>query len=176
MVTGGARSGKSSYALSLGDSFSRKAYLATAQALDQEMQERIEKHKKYRDPSYVTFEAPLELPQVLLNCIPRFDFLIVDCLTFWLCNLLLSSDGLLPLEKKIESLMNVVESHHSSTLVFVSNEVGMGIVPDSQLGRQFRDLQGMLNQRVGRLADEVIFMVSGFPLMVKSKERAYENV
>ncbi len=175
MIVGGTRSGKSRYALSLGESFDKRAYLATAQALDREMKERIEQHRKDRDPSYTTFEVPIELPEILSSCLPRFDFILVDCLTFWLSNILLSSTSISHVQEKVNALLSAVQSNQT-TLVFVSNEVGMGVVPDSDLGRQFRDFQGILNQRIAQLADEVVLMVAGLPLFIKNKERTYENV
>ena len=173
LVTGGARSGKSRFALSLGEAFSKKAYVATAQALDREMAERIAKHREGRDPAYVTFEVPIELPQFLRSSAHSFPFVLVDCLTLWLANLL-QGEKSGSVENEIEDFLTGLEA--SSTLVLVSNEVGMGVVPSSDLGRRFRDLQGLLNQQVGDRAHEVYFMVAGLPLVLKKKEGIYESV
>ena len=173
LITGGARSGKSSYALSLGETFAKKAYFATAQALDLEMERRIAKHKQERDSSFRTFEVPIELDRAILKYASQFDFVLVDCLTLWLTNLLLQEN--VSIEERIKKFLHAIETV-KSVLVLVSNEVGMGVVPDSKLGRQFQDLQGALNQKAARLADEVIFMVSGFPLFIKKQEFSYERV
>lgn len=169
LITGGARSGKSRYALSLGSRFSKKAYIATAQALDSEMLERIKRHRLDRDPSYTTFEVPLELPRALTNLIPNFEFIVIDCLTLWLSNLFLQTEDRNRVQNEIERLIETVRTN-SSFLVIVTNEVGMGIVPESAMGRCFRDLQGTVNQELAQGAEEVIFMVSGFPLIVKKEE------
>lgn len=172
LVTGGARSGKSSYALQLGKTFSKKAYVATAQALDREMRERIEKHRKERDASFVTVEAPFELTGTLQKLSAGFDFVSVDCLTLWLSNLLLKGSNPSILEQEIGNFLNFLPAR-PFTLALVSNEVGMGVVPDNELGRKFRDLQGELNQQVAERADEVILMVSGLPVFVKKEESSY---
>ena len=172
LVTGGTRSGKSRYALSLGREHLKKAYIATAQILDEEMRERVRKHRSERDASFTTVECPLELPQILLQSFPKFDFILVDCLTLWLSNCLLSPGGRSFLENKMEELLAAVQENQG-TLVFVSNEVGMGIVPDTPLGREFRDWQGSLNQKIASAAQEVVFMVAGLPMSLKKEEWAY---
>ena len=174
LVTGGARSGKSSYALQLGKTFSKKAYVATAQALDQEMLERIEKHRKERDASFATVEAPFELTGALRKIPAGFDFVLVDCLTLWLSNLFLKDQHPSALEQEIEIFLNFLPAR-SFTLALVSNEVGMGVVPDNELGRKFRDWQGKLNQQVAERADEVVLMVSGLPVFVKKEESSYAS-
>lgn len=175
LITGGARSGKSSYALQLGKAFSRKAYVATAQALDREMLERIEKHRKERDSSFVTVEAPFELTGALRKLSAGFDFVLVDCLTLWLSNLLLKDKNPSALEQETGSFLNFLPAR-PFTLALVSNEVGMGVVPDNELGRKFRDLQGKLNQQVAERADEVVLMVSGLPVFVKKEEASYASL
>ena len=175
LITGGARSGKSSYALQLGAPFLKKAYVATAQALDGEMHERIEKHRQERGDAFVTFEAPLELSQTLDSVSAKFDFVLVDCLTLWISNLLLAEQGAASVEASVENFLKALTARRSR-VVLVSNEVGMGIVPDNPLARKFRDYQGNLNQRVAEKADEVILMVSGLPVFVKREEPSYAAV
>lgn len=175
LITGGARSGKSRFAMTFGEPFPQKAFLATALPSDEEMRERIEKHQRERDPSYLTFETPRELPQVLAEVMPQFDFVLVDSLALWLSNILMDTRRLSDGEQKIESLLRVLEAR-ATFLVLVSDEVGMGLVPESKLGRDFQDLQGMLNQGVSRLADEVVFMVSGVPLWLKKEQVIYERL
>jgi adenosylcobinamide kinase/adenosylcobinamide-phosphate guanylyltransferase len=157
LVGGGARSGKSWQALALAEqSGSRLAFVATAQAYDEEMRERIDRHRAERDRRYTTFEEPLALASLLDRIDGEFDAIVVDCLTLWLSNRMLV--GL-----AIEDLTAARRSH----VIFVTNEVGCGIVPDNELARRFRDEQGRLNQRIAAAAGRVIWMVFGCALRVK---------
>jgi adenosyl cobinamide kinase/adenosyl cobinamide phosphate guanylyltransferase len=161
LVLGGARSGKSRYAESLMAALQPPwVYVATAEAGDAEMAERIAAHRARRGPNWRTIEALANLDRVLAD--HRSEPVLVDCLTLWLSKLLLD-DGAL------EDEMVRVEKSLLATApkVLVSNEVGAGIVPEHPLGRRFRDLQGILNQRVAALADRVVLMVAGLPLVVK---------
>lgn len=162
LVTGGARSGKSTLAeartLELG---SPAVYIATAQALDDEMEARIATHKARRGPEWRTHFAPHDLPAALdaTDGLPR----LVDCLTLWLSNLMLAGqDWQVHTHELLAALRR-----QEAPVVLVSNEVGMGIVPDNRLAREFRDAAGFLNQRVAAAADEVIFAVAGLPMKVK---------
>lgn len=161
-ITGGARSGKSSFALREASLVKgKKAYLATAQALDAEMKERIERHRKERGPDWDTFEEPTDVAQALLG--REYDVVIIDCLTIWLSNLMLSGNDM---EKETEALIKALREVDAHVFV-VSNEVGMGIVPDNELARRFRDLAGSLNQKVADVADEAYMVVSGLPVRIK---------
>jgi adenosylcobinamide kinase / adenosylcobinamide-phosphate guanylyltransferase len=166
LVTGGARSGKSKYAeqraAELG---SRKLYVATAEANDEEMRLRIAEHKKRRSDRWTTVEEPVDLAGVLQAQCGRMDCVLVDCLTLWLSNLLLRGDEK-HVESKFEELMQILRGLDFD-LILVSNEVGSGIVPDNPLARHFRDLAGWANQRIGTVATEVILMVAGIPMVVK---------
>jgi adenosylcobinamide kinase/adenosylcobinamide-phosphate guanylyltransferase len=166
LVTGGARSGKSIYAelraAELGD---RRLYIATAEAKDEEMVQRIAEHKKRRSNDWTTVEEPMELSAALLAQGGRLDCALVDCLTIWLSNLLLHRDAKFAGEK-IEQLVETlprVDFH----VVLVTNEVGWGIVPDNALAREFRDLAGWANQRIAAAANEVVLTVAGIPMTVK---------
>jgi adenosylcobinamide kinase / adenosylcobinamide-phosphate guanylyltransferase len=161
-VLGGARSGKSRYAESVIAAMSPPwAYVATAEAGDEEMSARIQAHRERRGAAWRTIEAPRDLSAALAACgqMP----VLVDCLTLWLSNLLLADADI---EKKIHDLETSLASRMVPT-VLVANEVGSGIVPDYPLGRRFRDLQGILNQRIATRADRVILMIAGLPLAVK---------
>ena len=161
LIGGGSRSGKSRYALELArQRGARPIFLATAQALDGEMAERIRKHREERGDGFVTLEEPLELAAAL-RALPDCDAVVVDCLTLWVSNLMLAGRGI-PTEELIAAARAT-----AATVVFVSNEVGCGIVPENALARQFRDLAGALNQRVAAAADEVYWMVFGIPVKVK---------
>ncbi|MGH7848465.1 MAG: bifunctional adenosylcobinamide kinase/adenosylcobinamide-phosphate guanylyltransferase [Candidatus Binatia bacterium] len=166
LVTGGARSGKSAYAekraLALG---SRLLYVATAQRIDAEMARRIEEHRKRRAHAWQTIEEPLEVPGVLQRRRDPLDCVLIDCVTVWLSNLLLER-GEAGVQHEVETLENWV-ARIPTSLIFVTNEVGSGIVPDNPLARQFSDLAGRANQRLAELANEVVLMVSGIPLTIK---------
>jgi len=162
LVLGGARSGKSRYAESLMAALQPPwVYVATAEAGDAEMAERIAAHRARRGPNWHTIEALANLDRVLAD--HRSEPVLVDCLTLWLSKLLLDDSAL------EDEMVRVEKSLLLATVpkVLVSNEVGAGIVPEHPLGRRFRDLQGILNQRVAALADRVVLMVAGLPLVVK---------
>lgn len=166
LVLGGARSGKSRYAESLFGALPPGwtppwGYVATAEAGDDEMAARIAAHRARRGTQWTTIEAPRELGQALI--LRRRMPVLVDCLTLWLSNLTLAGADI---DSEIARLESVLDAS-MAPVVLVSNEVGGGIVPDHPLGRRFRDLQGMLNQRVAARADTVVLMVAGLPLTVK---------
>jgi len=164
LVLGGARSGKSCFAESLIATLPPPwVYVATAQAGDAEMAERIAGHRTRRGPQWQTVEAPRDLDKVLLE--HAAAPVLVDCLTLWLSNLMLAERAVEPAIGDIEKVL----SRAAAPRVLVSNEVGLGIVPEYPLGRRFRDAQGILNQRVAVLADRVVLMVAGLPLVVKGR-------
>jgi adenosylcobinamide kinase/adenosylcobinamide-phosphate guanylyltransferase len=170
LITGGARSGKSRYAEQRALEMSvRPLYVATAEAKDEEMAQRIAKHKKRRAGQWHTIEEPLELTRVLLVQRGKIDGALVDCLTLWISNLLIRSDDRYALEKVEELIQTLPQLDFP--LVFVTNEVGSGIVPDNPLARKFRDLAGWTNQQMAQAADEVILMVAGMPMIVKKVAR-----
>ncbi len=163
LVLGGARSGKSRYAEGLIAARPRPwVYIATAQAHDDEMAARIETHKARRAAGWQTIEAPHELPEAL-DAAPETAAVLVDCLTLWLSNVMHASFDIDKMTLRLEEALR----NREATTVLVSNEVGLGIVPDNALGRAFRDAQGLLNQRIASVADTVVLMVAGLPLTVK---------
>ena len=163
LITGGARSGKSGIAETKALSLGRPAtYIATAEARDAEMEARIAAHRARRSDAWITRAEPLDLPGVLADTDgtgPR----LVDCLTLWLTNLMLAEADWQVASRALVAALPV----QRSPVVFVTNEVGMGIVPDNALARAFRDAAGLLNQWVAAAADEVYLAVSGLPLKVK---------
>ncbi len=164
LVIGGARSGKSRHAENIVSAMAPPwIYVATAEALDDEMRERIGHHRERRNANWRTIEAPLTLPECIEELADNGHPILVDCLTLWLSNSLLAE---IDLERAGDRLIAALEKV-SSPVVVVSNEVGLGIVPDTPLGRRFRDGQGRLNQRVAALADRVVLMVAGLPMTVK---------
>lgn len=165
-ITGGARSGKSSFALKEASGISgEKAYIATAEALDEEMRERIEQHKNQRGKDWDTYEEPLRISDVIKKIESRYDVIVVDCLTMWISNIMNAG---LSIEIEIENFISSLATHNSSVYI-VSNEVGMGIVPENEIARRFRDVAGTLNQKVAKVADEVYFVIAGIPLRIKEK-------
>ena len=163
LVTGGARSGKSRYGESLITALPPPwIYVATAEAGDAEMAARIAEHRRRRSEQWTIIEAPHELASIFSR-INEATPVLVDCLTLWLSNRLLADANL---EKETEALVSVL-AHHMGPVVLVTNEVGSGIVPDNALARRFRDAQGRLNQRMAALADRVVLVVAGLPLVVK---------
>lgn len=167
LVLGGVRSGKSRYAQEFAMRGKRVAFLATAEAGDDEMRQRIARHREERPASWTTIEAPIALEDALLQCGDRFDTILIDCLTVWTANLMehesQDSDRILAHADRLAELLRSM----SGSVILVSNEVGSGIVPDNEMARTYRDLLGGMNQRVAAAADEVILLVAGYPLMVK---------
>jgi len=166
-ITGGCRSGKSRYALDyVNQHFLKKLYLATCEALDEEMAQRIEQHKKMRGPEWRTIEEPVEIVDKIRQYGDKVEVILLDCITLWLSNILMKWDSDLRIMDEVDRFVNMIEQS-PTTFIIVSNEVGMGIVPAEPLGRRFRDLSGMVNQKIAEVADSVIYMVSGIPLFLK---------
>ncbi|MEI9416052.1 bifunctional adenosylcobinamide kinase/adenosylcobinamide-phosphate guanylyltransferase [Mesorhizobium sp. Cs1321R2N1] len=162
-IIGGARSGKSAHAETLAMALPPPwAYVATAQAYDDEMHERIALHRSRRGEGWSTIDAPLDLTEAL-EALPDDQPVLVDCLTLWLTNHMLAGHDV---EAECRRLADVLSRPRGPWFV-VSNEVGQGIVPDNALARRFRDDAGRLNQRVAAVADTVLLMVAGLPLKVK---------
>ena len=178
-IIGGSRSGKSSFALQEASRLSgRKAFVATAEALDDEMRDRIEKHKIERGSEWDTFEEPLALAALIRSVTDSHNAIVLDCLTIWLSNLLIRAQ--LPEDKEqtteesieefIDTLLGLKDRQQlpeEGRLFVVTNEVGMGIVPENKLARQFRDLAGTLHQRLAGIADEVYSVTAGIPMRIK---------
>jgi adenosylcobinamide kinase / adenosylcobinamide-phosphate guanylyltransferase len=164
LVLGGARSGKSRYAEWLIATYPHPwIYVATAEARDDEMAERIAAHKARRAAGWRTIEAPHDLADAL-DAAPTGAAVLVDCVTLWLSNLM---EGAFDIDTQTARLLEALARRAGPT-VLVSNEVGFGIVPDNALARRFRDSQGILNQRLAAQAARVIMMVAGVPVAVKS--------
>jgi adenosylcobinamide kinase/adenosylcobinamide-phosphate guanylyltransferase len=162
LIGGGARSGKSRYALERARAIEgTRAFVATAQPFDEEMATRIDRHRAERGEEFTTIEEPLDLARVIAGA--RFDVILVDCLTLWLSNIMFANKDC---EAETGSLVNAAQAA-VGTVIFVTNEVGSGIVPDNALAREFRDRAGILNQRIAGMAQEVYWMVFGQALRVK---------
>ncbi len=163
IVLGGSRSGKSNFAEALVRCASPPwYYIATAQAFDTEMAERIGTHQDRRGPDWRTIEAPLEVPEALTS-LPRGATVLLDCATLWLSNHMLAGHDVAAESDRLAEAMRAFPGH----IVTVSNEVGFGLVPETKLGRQFRDAQGILNQRLAAEAELAVLVVAGLPLALK---------
>ena len=163
LITGGARSGKSTRAEARVRAYpGQPVYIATAEALDAEMRERIAQHRARRGSVWLERETPLELAAALVET-DGHGARLVDCLTLWLSNLMQAGRDW----NKEAALLTQTLGGQKSPVVLVTNEVGLGIVPDNELARRFRDAAGMLNQIVARIADEVELVVAGLPMRVK---------
>jgi adenosylcobinamide kinase / adenosylcobinamide-phosphate guanylyltransferase len=160
LIGGGARSGKSRYALEKARVIAgTRAFVATAQAFDEEMSTRIQNHRAERGEEFTTIEEPIELPRIVTEA--KFDVLLIDCLTLWLSNMMFAN------RNDIDALIKASQSA-AGTVIFVTNEVGSGIIPtDHAVSRDFRDRAGVLNQRIAAIAGEVYFMIFGQPLRIK---------
>jgi adenosylcobinamide kinase/adenosylcobinamide-phosphate guanylyltransferase len=163
LILGGARSGKSRHAEVLARGLGETGlYVATGQAFDAEMRERIAEHKARRDAFWTTVEAPLDIAAAIdgadAKCV-----VLVDCLTLWLTNLILGDDDVAAATDRLQAALE----RRATPVLLVSNEVGLGIVPENALARRFRDEAGRLHQRLAQTADRVLFMVAGLPLVAK---------
>ncbi len=166
-VVGGARSGKSAHAVALaGEMTTDVAYVATCEPLDGEMKVRIDLHKKSRPRSWKTYEEPVELSKLAAKIAGRHDAVLVDCLTLFVSNMMHKGFSEAGIKKEILAAIKAFRKARGR-LIIVSNEVGLGIVPDTKMGRDFRDVAGRINQVVAKEADRVIFTVSGIPLTIK---------
>jgi adenosylcobinamide kinase/adenosylcobinamide-phosphate guanylyltransferase len=165
LVGGGARSGKSAHALALARELgSRRVFIATARAGDDDMRARIARHVADRGEGFLTVEEPLAVPELVAG-LSGADVAVVDCLTLWLSNLLLDGREPEAIEARVEELARAVRAAPFH-VVLVTNEVGMGVHPETQLGRTFRDLAGRAHQRLARAADEVHLAVLGVVLRI----------
>jgi adenosylcobinamide kinase/adenosylcobinamide-phosphate guanylyltransferase len=168
LITGGARSGKSSFALSLGiKNYSKRAFIATAVPFDQEMKERVSRHRQERGDQFHTIEEPIELPRVLTALPDGTEVGIVDCLTVWLGNLYHQfQEEEEAVGVQVDAFLDHLD-HPVCDLILVTNEVGWGIVPENSLARSFRDRAGYLNRSVARKAAHAYLLCCGIPLPLK---------
>lgn len=166
LVLGGTRSGKSRYAERLAEHWwPRPLYLATAEVFDSEMADRVKLHQHRRGEHWGCVESPLDIAAVIRSGAPARDGILLDCATVWLSNVIFK-EGEASLPGRRQELLDAL-ARPASDVIIVSNEVGMGIVPESALGRRFRDLQGALNQDLAAIAGTVVFVIAGQPLVLK---------
>ncbi|MDP3919499.1 MAG: bifunctional adenosylcobinamide kinase/adenosylcobinamide-phosphate guanylyltransferase [Candidatus Omnitrophota bacterium] len=174
LITGGVRSGKSAYALDLAKAApGRKGFLATAESIDDEMELRIRRHRAERGDVFETVEESLRLASAIMPLAERSDFIVVDCITVWINNLLHHFLGKpAAIESEIESLLDVLNAKPTN-MIIVTNEVGLGVMPVNALARQYAELLGKTNQRIAAISDQVIMMISGIPQKVKDATANY---
>jgi adenosylcobinamide kinase/adenosylcobinamide-phosphate guanylyltransferase len=165
LILGGARSGKTSFAERLAMHYGTSpAYLATAEALDAEMAERVQTHQRQREGRFATIEQPLALAETLYATASHHDVILVDCLTLWITNLLAAEVNV---AEAVDEVIVALRALESSMVIMVSNEVGLGIVPDNAMARTFRDLAGSAHQRLAEVCNDVYFVAAGLPLVLK---------
>ncbi len=166
LVTGGCRSGKSSYALEITESYDRKVFIATAEPFDDEMADRISSHQEERGNRFKTIEEPIHLADALATVSADTQVVVIDCITVWLGNLMhhqgVDEKNCQPVDRFLEVIVSP-----PCDIVIVSNEVGMGLIPADAMSRFYRDLAGSVNQKIAALADEAFLVVSGIPLKLK---------
>jgi len=168
LCTGGVRSGKSSFAITLAQKYKQeKAFIATAIALDDEMTLRIHAHQKNRSNNFLTIEEPYDVVSAINTIEKNIGVIVIDCLTVWLGNLFFKYENnetaIIPC---IDSLVHCLEHNHKNFII-VTNEIGWGIVPENKMARQFRDISGYMNQSMAKIASEVLLFVCGIPLKIK---------
>lgn len=166
LILGGARSGKSSYAAGLAKKYKKVAFIATCRPLDKEMHQRISLHQKTRPKHWRTYEETKNPASLLMKLGNTFDCIIVDCLTLLVSNLILDGSKEKEILGRLRAMLASLRNK-KARVIMVSNEVGLGVVPANKLGRDFRDIAGLVNQMVAKEASGVFFMVSGIPIRIK---------
>lgn len=166
-ILGGGRSGKSQFAIKLARSYTKSVvFVATASFQDREMRERIKLHRENRPSHWKTIEEPKSLVSLFKNLPKKIDLIIIDCLTIFISNLLLDKRSDSYIENEVILILKMLKKSKFDSIL-ISNEVGLGIVPDNPLARKFRDLAGRINQRLADMSDKVYFIISGLPIKIK---------
>ncbi len=168
LVLGGCRSGKSNFAKQTADhmAMDKKIYLATCVPTDREMKKRVKHHQDDRGPDWATIEEPIRIHEVIDRACAQAKVILVDCLTLWISNLLFQGKDEAGIMAAVDLFVGALD-RSTCPVILVSNEVGYGIVPENSLARQFRDMAGLVNQRVARAVDKVIVSMAGIPVQIK---------
>jgi adenosylcobinamide kinase/adenosylcobinamide-phosphate guanylyltransferase len=167
LVLGGARSGKSRFSEAIAERSARPVYLATGRAWDSEMAARIDEHRARRGARWTTVEEPLDLAGALPGLTAPDAVVLVDCLTLWVTNLMMAERDIAAETRRLIGCLGNLRG----SVIFVSNEVGLGIVPDNAMARAFRDHAGRLHQEIAAVADAVYFLVAGIPMTIKQTDQ-----
>jgi adenosylcobinamide kinase/adenosylcobinamide-phosphate guanylyltransferase len=162
LITGGTGAGKTAHALKLAENFTRKIYIATAEIIDDEMKAKVDAHIKERDETYATIEEPVYLAKTLSEC-ENADVIIIDCITFWINNLMFKN---IDVENESDKLVNTLQKTDKSVII-VTNEVGLGIIPCDKTTRLYAKYLSVLNKKLAAIADEVYLLVSGIEIKIK---------
>ncbi len=165
-ITGGSRSGKSTKALDIAKKYKLRGFIATAIPFDDEMKLRITKHKKERDKDFVTIEEPYNIAEAIEKLELDVDVIIIDCISVWLGNLLFKYGEN---ESEFAEVKNLYKklTDIKCDIIIVTNEIGMGIIPENKLARHYRDIAGFINQKLAKLSNEAFFMISGLTIKIK---------
>ncbi|KQT49558.1 adenosylcobinamide kinase/adenosylcobinamide phosphate guanyltransferase [Devosia sp. Leaf420] len=173
LVLGGARSGKTAFAERLAmRSGSKPLYLATTEALDDDMRDRVQSHRARRAGRFDLREEPMQISHAILQAGEKHDVILIDCVTLWINNMLVSGEDV---ATAVSELCATLVEFKTSKVVLVSNELGLGISPEDPLTRTFRDLAGSTHQRLGEICDDVYFIAAGLPLTLKGETPPIEN-
>jgi|Wag4MinimDraft_12_1082652.scaffolds.fasta_scaffold00843_3 adenosylcobinamide kinase/adenosylcobinamide-phosphate guanylyltransferase len=162
IITGGVKSGKSSFALELGKNYQKKLYIATSEAFDEEMKKKIQRHRTERDHTWSTVEEPLNIDKALTQN-SGFEYVVLDCITVWLNNILYHKNDVEQYFNSFADTLKIINLN----ITIVTNETGMGIIPADSLTREYVNLLGTINQKIAKIADNLILMVSGYPFWIK---------
>jgi adenosylcobinamide kinase/adenosylcobinamide-phosphate guanylyltransferase len=170
LIIGGCRSGKSSHALGLAQALTggERIFIATCVPRDEEMRDRVRRHRMERHDSWKTFEIPVDIAASIQKHSPVGEVILVDCLTLWISNILLETEEMDVIQAHVDQLAETITKVRCP-IFLVSNEVGLGIVPDNPLARLFRDAAGFANQRIAAACDRVVWMVAGIPVTIKER-------
>jgi len=167
LITGGVRSGKSAYALTFAPTTGKKIFIATSEPFDDSMRIRIDNHKKEREHmGFSTVEEPIQIPEIIKSQESNEVFLLIDCLTFWINNLMHYNMNETAMNKLFEELIEALRSTPSD-IILITNETGWGNIPDNKLTRNYNDILGKINQRVAAVSERVVCMISGIPMTIK---------
>lgn len=169
IVTGGARSGKSDYAVGLAEKYSPRVLVAPATPVDKEMARRIERHRRKRGPEWRTVEEPYEVEEAVRQQLSAAGVIVIDCVTIWISNLLISGEDEERILERVDKLAEII-SRKPANLIVVTNEVGSGIVPSNEISRKFRDLAGLANRKLAGACELAVLMAMGIPLVIKGGE------
>ncbi|ADR19789.1 bifunctional adenosylcobinamide kinase/adenosylcobinamide-phosphate guanylyltransferase [Calditerrivibrio nitroreducens] len=161
-ITGGIKSGKTKFGLKIGQKYQKKVYIATAEPFDEEMKKKIDLHRAERGVYWETIEEPINLDDAVKRSL-KFDLIMIDCITVWLNNLLYHQKNVEEYIYRFILSLNDVKNE----VVIISNEIGMGVVPIEETARNYLNLLGIINQRIASISDNLVFMVSGYPLFLK---------
>lgn len=165
LITGGIKSGKSSFALKISDGYNKKLFIATLEVIDSETEEKIKRHRQERKDSFTTIEEPVQIVKVLENNIRNYDIILIDCINIWINNLMFYK---INITEYVENFIDFLKMNNNVTnIIVVTNEVGQSIIPIDKSSRNFINFLGIINQKLAASADNVYLLVAGIPIKIK---------